>query len=257
MGERLVFHSSLGFTILVSYGIVSAAKTLKIQQKSLVVMIFLDVLMVLCGIETVNRNKDWKNDFTLFTKDVNTVSNSVKANDNAGGQYINLSETVTDTAQSDSVAHMALKYLHKAIQLDDSDMNGYLNLGIAYCKLVEPDSAKRVWDIAKRIYAGEPNLPGYYILLGKIFTYTGSQFARHGKFTESIHEFETGIQCAPSNPDLWVNLGGTFFNTHQYDSARYAWTKAEQIAPNYPGLKQYLGMLSKPDQASNSSPGFK
>ena len=258
MGERLVFHSSLGFTTVISFGIVQAIKGIKMNLRNFIVFMFLGVLVLLCGVETVNRNRDWKNDFTLFTKDVHTVPNSVKANDNAGGQYINLSEATADTVQSDSIAHAALKYLYKAIRLDDSDMDGYLNLGIGYCKLVEPDSAKYFWDIAKRIYAGDPNLPGYYTLLGKIFTYTGSRLAKQGKFTQSIHEFETGIQCAPANPDLWVNLGGTFFNIHQYDSARYAWLKAVQINPDYPNIKQYMDMLPKAsNQTSNSSPGFK
>jgi protein O-mannosyl-transferase len=257
MGERLIFHSSLGFVTVISFGIVNATKILSIRRRSFVIMIFLGILVVLCGMETINRNKDWKNNFTLFTKDVKTIPNSVKANDDAGAQYINLSETIKDTLQSDSVAHIGLTYLYRAVHLDDSDVSGYLNLGIAYCKLIEPDSAKYFWDIAKRIYSGEPHLPGYYSLLGQIFTYTGNQLAKHGKYLQSVHEFESGIQCAPLNPDLWVNLGGTFFNTHQYDSARYAWLKALQINPNYPNLNQYLGMLPKPDQPSNSSPGFK
>lgn len=257
MGERLAFHPSLGFVTIVSYGIVSATKNISMPRRSLGIMIFLDVLVVLCGMETINRNKDWKNNFTLFTKDVHTVPNSVKANDDAGAQYVNLSETIKDTVQSDSVTRVGLKYLYKAVRLDDSDIDGYLNLGIAYCKLVDPDSAKHFWDIAKRIYAGEPRLPEYYALLEKIFTYTGNKFAKQGKYSQAIHEFENGIQCNPSNPDLWVNLGGTFFNLHQYDSARYAWLKVAQINPNYPNINQYLGMLPRSAQDSNSSPGFK
>lgn len=257
MGERLIFHSSLGFTAILSVGIVDATQRLSIAKRRLFIMIFLDLLIVLFGIETINRNKDWKNNFTLFTKDVNTVPNSVKANDNAGAQYINFSETIKDTIQSDSLTHIGLKYLYKAIRLDDSDVNGYLNLGIAYCKLTDPDSAKHFWDIAKRIYSGEPHLPGYYLLLGKIFNYTGKQFAEHGKYPESINEFEVGIQCTPLNPDLWVNLGGTFFNMHQYDSARFAWNRAEKISPDYPKLNQYLGMLPKFVRDSNSLEGHK
>jgi tetratricopeptide (TPR) repeat protein len=136
-------------------------------------------------------------------------------------------------------------------------MNGYLNLGIAYSKLIKPDSAKYFWDIAKRIYSGQPNLPQYYSLLGQIFTYTGKQLAKESKYKQAVHEFETGLQCSPSNPDIWFNLGGTFFNMQQYDSARYAWLRVKQINPNYPNLDKYFGMLPKPFQDSNSSPGFK
>ncbi len=246
MGERLAFHSSLGFVVIISCGIVAATKMLSVSRRNFIIIGALSFLLLLCGMETIARNRDWKNNATLFMRDVNTVPNSVKANDNAGAQFINLSEaTKGDTAKSDSIARVGLRYLHKSITIDDSDLNGYLNLGIAYCQLINPDSAKYYWDIAKRIYAGTPNLPSYYLLLGQIFNYTGSQFAKHGKFPQSVHEFETGIQCSPSNPDLWVGLGGTFYNIHQYDSARYAWSKAAQINPNYPNLNQYLGMLPK------------
>ena len=240
MGERLVFHSSLGFVMVVSWGIVELAKKINIKNRERLIIGALGLIVIFCGTEVVTRNSDWKNNFTLFTKDVNTVPNSVKANDNAGSQYINLSETITDTLKSDSVARKGIRYLEKAITLDDSDLTGYLNLGIAYCKLIQPDTAKRFWDKAKRIYAAEPNLPDYYILLGKIFTYTGNKFAQHGKLPEAIHEYETGIQCEASNPYLWFNLGGVFFSSGQMDSARNAWRKTAQINPNYPSIQDWI-----------------
>ncbi len=245
MGERLVFHSSLGFAISISWGIVFLVKGMPLQRRNLVVSGLLIVLVIFCGMETIRRNKDWKSNYTLFMKDVNTVPNSVKANDNAGAQYINLSEVTKDTLRSDSIAHVGLKYLFKAIRIDDSDIDGYLNIGIAYCQLINPDSAKWAWDRVRHIYPAHPNLPGYYSLLGQIFTYTGNKFAKQGNIPQAVHEFETGIQCAPENPDLWINLGGTFFNLNQYDSARNAWTKVVQINPNYPNLANYLAMLPK------------
>lgn len=257
MGERLVFHSSFGFVSIVAFGIIEAVKKVKIQRRFIVVTVFLGCLIILSGMETINRNRDWQSNFTLFTKDINTVPNSVKANDNAGAQYVNLSETIKDTVKSDSITYIGLKYLHKAIILDDSDIGGYLNLGVAYAKLVQPDSAKYYWDIAKRIYPAQPNLPGYYSLAGHIFAYNARQIAQKGEYEKAIHEFEKGLQCSPSDPDIWVNLGGTFFNLHKYDSAQYDWQKAAQLNPNYPNLKAYFAMLPDSYKDSNSSPGFK
>lgn len=257
MGERLAFHSSLGFVSIVAFGVVEFIKKVKMQQRLPVLVVFLSGLIILSGMEVVKRNKDWSSNFMLFTKDVNTVPNSVKANDNAGGQYVNLSETIKDTIKSDSITRIGLKYLHKAVALDDSDMDGYLDLGIAYCKLLQPDSAKYYWDMAKRIYPGQPDLPGYYSLAGYIFAYKARQIAQKGEYKKAIFEFEKGLECNPTDPDIWVNLGGTFFNLHQYDSARYDWQKVEKMNPNYPNLKTYFAMLPKSDTDSNSSPGFK
>lgn len=245
MGERLIFHSSLGFVIIISWGIITLTKSLKLQHKRSIITSILVVLVVLCGAETINRNKDWKTNFTLFTKDVKTVPNSILANNNAGLQYVNLSETIKDTLQSDSVAHKGISYLKKAIRLDSTDLNAYLNLGIGYSQLIEPDLAKYYWDIARKIYPEEQHLPGYYALLEKILFYKAQRFAMHGQYKQAIHEYETGTQINPSNADLWFYLGGTFYNLNQYDSARNAWQQTASINPNYPNLSNCLGMLPK------------
>jgi len=245
MGERLVFHSSFGFTVLLAWAIFYSTKNLKLVQRKPIIISLTCLLVIVTGAETIARNKDWKNNFTLFTKDVNTVPNSVKANDNAGAWYINLAEQTPDTLQSNAIVCKGLIYLHKSIKLDSTDVNAYLNLGIAYSKLINPDSAKYYWDIAKRLFPADPLLPGFYKLLGQIFLYTGDRYAMQGKPYNAISQLENGIRCVPGNADLWFNLGGAFFNIARYDSARYAWTKTAQLNPSYPDLNKWMGMLPK------------
>ncbi len=243
MGERLIFHSSLGFVIIGGWGLVNLTKKLNAPQKKLIITSVLGVLILVCFIETINRNNDWKSNFTLFTKDVKTVPNSVLANNKAGLEYVNLSETIKDTVKSDSIAHKGILYLKHAVQLDESDVNGYLNLGIGYCQLIEPDSAKYFWDIAKRLYPEEQHLTDYYALVEKILFYKGQKYGGQRNFKLSIHEFETGIQVDSTNADMWFYLGGTFFNSQQFDSAKHAWLKVKQLNPNYPDLNRCLQML--------------
>ncbi len=92
MGERLAFHSSLGFVILLAYGAFKLVSKMKLETKRNILTGSLAVLVLACGAETVVRNAEWKNDVTLFTTDVNTVPNSVMVNGNAGARYIELSE---------------------------------------------------------------------------------------------------------------------------------------------------------------------
>ncbi len=245
IGERLIFHSSLGFVIISSWGIVALSKKINVSSKKWLIMGSLSILVIVCGIETINRNNDWKSNYTLFTKDVNTVPNSILVNNKAGLEYVNLSETIKDTLTSDSVAHKGISYLRNAIRIDPSDLNAYLNLGIGYSQLIEPDSAKYFWDIAKSIDSEQPNLPGFYSLLEKILLYKGKQFAERGRYPQAVHEYEMGIQVNPANADIWYFLGGTFFNIHQNDSARYAWQQTARINPNYPNVNICLGMLPK------------
>ncbi len=240
MGERLIFHSSLGFTTIIAACMAAGGLRIPQRQASAFIKGVLFLILLLSFIEVYARNRDWKNNFTLFTTDVKTVPNSVKANDNAGAQWLNYSETINDTDLSDSIARKALDYIFRAVSIDSIDVTGYMNLGVAYCKLIQPDSAKFYWDKAVRLFPGWAEKQSNYSTLGKIFLYTGNRYGVKGDYGKSLNEIEQGIRCDPSNAGLWFNLGGTFFNMGQPDSARNAWLRVQQFNPQYPGLGEWL-----------------
>ncbi|MCQ2283913.1 MAG: tetratricopeptide repeat protein [Bacteroidales bacterium] len=124
MNERFVFIPSLGFVLLVGYLLyrVSVNKTESLQKFS-VVALFL--LTLLCGAKTISRNLDWKDDFTLFLKDVHTSENSIKCNISAGGSYLQMWKK----SHKESDKQNAYKYLNKAMQLDPYALNAHLLMG--------------------------------------------------------------------------------------------------------------------------------
>lgn len=124
MNERFVFMASLGFTLIIGYGLyllsVSGAKGL--QTLSLFV---LAGICLLYGIKTFTRNFTWKDDFTLFLTDVKTSDNSIKCNISAGGSYLQMWKA----DHKERNKNMAYKHLNKALKLDDHALNAYLLLG--------------------------------------------------------------------------------------------------------------------------------
>ncbi len=240
MGERLVFHSSFGFAAIAATAMVYGGGLLPVRMQSRALGAVLIVTAALAFGETYTRNKDWKNNFTLFTGDVLKVPNSVKANDNAGAQWINYCESLRDTSGSDSIARKGLHYLLKAVSIDSLDVTGYMNLGVVYCKLILPDSAKYYWDKVVRLFPGWTQRAASYHTLGQIFLYEGTRYGQHGDYSRSVYEMKRGTQCDPANADLWFYLGGTYYNLARFDSARYAWNRVRQINPSYPGLGAWL-----------------
>ena len=124
MNERFVFMASLGFTLILGYWIylLSTTKTAVLQKSSLVIFVLISLLY---GIKTFTRNFVWKDDFTLFLKDVKTSENSIKCNVSAGGSYLQ----IWKKSHKESDKRNAYKYLNKAIKLDDHTLNAYLLLG--------------------------------------------------------------------------------------------------------------------------------
>lgn len=245
MGERLIFHSSLGFSALVVYGAIKL-KSLMSPIQLRYARIGLVFIFVLFFLETFNRNGQWKNNNTLFITDVHTAPNSVMLNHNAGAQYIDIAEKTKDSMKALTITDTGIVYLRKAVSIYSADITAFLNLGIAYCKKVEPDSAKFYWDIAKRIYSQQPNLPGYYILLAKIFIYKGQEAGKKGNPLEALHDFKNAVVADSLNTDAWFNLAGTWFNLGHNDSAKIAWKKTLQLNPQYPGAADWLKMAENP-----------
>ncbi|MBK8701697.1 MAG: DUF1736 domain-containing protein [Saprospiraceae bacterium] len=79
MSERFLFMPSLGFCLLIPEIIYA------ITKKGRVVLNICMIAVVAFALKTVTRNPVWKNDFTLFTTDVEVSKNSAKVLNAAGG----------------------------------------------------------------------------------------------------------------------------------------------------------------------------
>jgi tetratricopeptide (TPR) repeat protein len=246
MGERLAFHSSLGFVIIISYGLFYFVQKMPFQAKKNTLTGVMVLLVALCAAEDIPRNAEWQSDVTLFIHDVDIVPNSVMVNGNAGARYIDLAEKSQDSVKYNAYLRKGIQYLMKSISLHKTYVNSYLNLGVAYYKLFEPDSAKLYWDIAKKLYPDHPNLQQYYPLLAQDYMMKGSRVAKGKNLQEGIDIMRKGIIYDPNNADIWYNLGGAYYTAGNYDSARAAWTRTLKLRPGYPDAVR--GMNALPPQ---------
>ena len=131
MNERFIFMPSLGFTLVA--GSLLADKLPKLIRKP---QIFrnvtagaLLVILALFTVKTYSRNKVWKDNFTLFTTDVNVSVNSVKCNVSAGGDYQKMAQAQTDTALQNKYYGLSEHYLEKALSIYPRSSNGLLLYG--------------------------------------------------------------------------------------------------------------------------------
>jgi len=78
MGERFLYASTLGFALMLAYLIVVKPKPIfkTIFSKPL---LFLIPVLALYSFKTIDRNKAWKDTFTIIETDVKTSANSAKS----------------------------------------------------------------------------------------------------------------------------------------------------------------------------------
>jgi tetratricopeptide (TPR) repeat protein len=169
MGERLLFHSTIGFVIAFAWLILKAFEKLpeamSLNAKRVGFLSLLAIMTFLYGCKTWERNWDWKNDITLFLKDVETVPNSVLVLGNAGARYIDLSDTKNFVAKRTESLETGIKYLKHAVELHPRYVNGYLNLGLGSYKLGRDRDALYYWKHAEQLYPNNPYLKNYYIVM--------------------------------------------------------------------------------------------
>jgi hypothetical protein len=245
MGERLVYHSSLGFAICIA-ALINwlAEKTKEKKTKKAVLIALAAVLVIPSGYIVVHRNADWKNDNTLFIKDAETVPNSALVNGNAGKGCLDMADTTKDKVREKELILKSIYYLDRSVKIHPKYVNGYLNLGVAYFKLKDYDKAKANWDKVKEIFPNNPYLKRNYPLLGN--SYMNDALSIGAKEPEkAIQMLEKGVEADPSNPDIWYNLGGASYTVGNFKRAREAWNQALALKPDYEqaraGLKAIEG----------------
>jgi tetratricopeptide (TPR) repeat protein len=131
MSERFMFMPSLGFVIAVVALLSHRAFPLNRYRSPLVLAVSL-----VCSLGTYGRNRVWRNDFTLFTTDVRTSGNSIKANIVASVTLLLASNQVSDRTLSDQYRADALKYSRKAVSIYEAHLDPAHRAGASYSNAV-------------------------------------------------------------------------------------------------------------------------
>jgi protein O-mannosyl-transferase len=230
-GERFDYHASLGFVIVIPYLVFRLTRKVSFSIRKTSITFALAVLMLVFGYETIARNADWENDTTLFMHDVKVVPNSEFADCNAAVGYINMAVTKGNESRKIQLLDTAVILCRRAINLDKTFPDPFINAGLAYYYLSNLDSAKYFWDIVQQgLYPNHPKVRFYQPLLAK--TYLNEARAVGGNNALiAIREIRKGISEDSTIANLWYNLGGAYFACRKYDSAQYAWIRTLQLNP--------------------------
>lgn len=279
MGERLIFHSSIGFCIAMAYLILKgfdklSTVTISARKGALVAIVL--VITFLFGCKTWERNWDWKNDVTLFLKDVKTMPHSVLVLGNAGARWVDLADTkevtgvqvvgqdstryndyngtlkITDEEvkqggyknKREAALFKGIAFLKHAVELHPRYVNGYLNLGLAYFKLRKDFEALYYWKNAERLYPNNPYLRNYYQVYSNDLKNRGAMAFNRGRMDSAAMAYNMWTLLTPYDHEAWYNLGGAYFNQQKYALAKRSWDRCYQLNPNYAEVKRVLPMIT-------------
>jgi tetratricopeptide (TPR) repeat protein len=244
MGERLVYHSSFGFVLVIAILIDQLIKKISYEKsKQVFVIAFGIVISIPCAAIVIERNANWQNDRTLFTTDALTTPNSALVNGNAGKAYVDMSEMEEYKGKEPELLKKAEFHLKRSVEIHPNYVNGYLNLGVVYFKLKDFKKTEEYWSKARSIFPNNPLVKRNFQVLASTY-FTDAMRTGEKDIAKAISGLEKACELDPSNAEYWYNLGGASFTAKEYEKARNAWTKTLQLKPGYVQAQQ--GLLAIP-----------
>lgn len=228
MGERLIYHSSLGFCMLLAWGIVWVGERLEESTRKFIVSGIIVALTIPAIMLTWERNLEWKSDETLFIADVAKHPESALCNGNAGARYMDRGlKYLSDSTKQDSVnyyADLAIVYLNKSVILHPKYANGWLNLGLCYYNKKDYERASLAWEKVYEIFPSNPILQSYAQML--IAVAEGK--AAKKDYAGAALFYKYGLRAYPADSKIWLNYAGASFMAKNFVEAQTAFDQAYQ-----------------------------
>jgi tetratricopeptide (TPR) repeat protein len=272
MSERFMFMPSVGFCMAIALLLWNQFLAKK-KTGNLNIAMGLVLLVVLAySIRTITRNTVWKNNYTLFTNDIENSPNSAKLRNAVGGELITQSVQREDfsEAQKTAMQREAVGHLLEAIKLHPNYKNSYLLLGNAHNYLKEYEKAIQYYQQALSLdpsYSEADNNLGityrdagrYYGEqkgdLGRAIQYLeqayayrpdeyetvrllGVAYGIQGNSAKAIEYFKKGIELNPEDADAFFNLGTAWLNAGDTEKANFYHQKALELDPEVLNRRQ-------------------
>lgn len=238
MAERFLYVPSLGFCIAVVLLLLHIMKvdlhTLNWSNKNSVFAI-LGCVLLLYSFKTIDRNKDWKNNYDLFTAGLKVSVNSARAHFAVASEWRIKGETDSDPVKRREFLMGATDEYYKGIAIYADDSEIWYNLGVTYYDLGDTANARKSY--AKALLLN----PKYSMALNN----SGVLFFNLKKYDTALSYFTKILQNDTNFIDAYGNIGAAYHNLGNYQSAALFYEKALQKNPNNKSTLNNMALVYK------------
>ena len=173
VGERLAFIASGGFALIIAGIIAWIAPKLELKKMGIVGIGVL-IIAALFAVRTFNRNKDWKDTYTLMHHDIAHLEQSAQANNMYAMTLMQLSNPAIqkNPAIALTLQEEAIRHFEKSLEIAPDYFNVHVNLGRAAMITQSYEKAITAFDNAIKI---EPHYFAPYNHLLEIYNVQKNQ----------------------------------------------------------------------------------
>ena len=267
MSERFLFLPSFGFILAAVTGIIGLSR----RYYSGIAWA-IPAIVLLFSVLTVLRNPAWKNDYTLFTTDVQRQPNSAKLLAAASGARIDRFVELTNDQRNPPADLLtnSINDLNRALDIHPSYRLAFQLRGNAHYYSGSYDAAIADYDEAFDLSGGQPEQQKALVIaltaaaeaggkagrpLPEIMNYLqrAAQLAPNdynvlrllgvangmgGNADNALAYFSRALQLKPNDPDALWNYGVALYTVGRVEEAEQQLAKAEQIKPGIRAERQ-------------------
>lgn len=227
MADRFAFSPSLGLCIVAVSATASVFK--KIAQKleggtkSSVAFFCVLVIFGFYSYQTYQRNKAWKDNFTLFSTDINKLQNCAKAHEHYADV---LHQKFLQTGDVSLIQDITYHY-QASIDISDRSYYSFIKLGSNYASFGNPEMGIQLLKKAVELFPGKGD-PNFYL---------GNALYNEGRYIEALPYLDSSIAFSPNMPDSYFLKIRSLEFLGSLDSALVTAQRAVTKFPNNIGVR--------------------
>jgi tetratricopeptide (TPR) repeat protein len=220
--ERYLYLPSVGFVISLAILAGVFHRNRAFYGKQTYLWVCLVVITCLFMVQTISRNRSWKNNYTLWEDSLKTSPDSYTAHTGFG-------YALSGRREFDR----AIFHYQEALRINPYSVDAYNSLGAAFYWEGRFDEALMVY---KKVLMLTPDFYEVYNNIGNILRTTG-------QLDEAIWYYKKTIQINPDYAFAYNNLGLALYDKGLLDDARISYIKALQLNPAYAFAHNNLGVV--------------
>jgi len=258
MAEHYLYLPSAG--IFLAAGVLLEGALVQPRRQAATVVAF-TLVVALLGVRTVVRNRDWRDNQTLWTKTIQTAPGSARAHVNVGELALRQGRSLQafrefqeairiqpdDAVNRDNLGIVLLRHglfneaeqqFREALRILPRFPKSHVNLGLIYLKRRQLDEAEQEFRTALSSKEVARITPAFR---GVITNNLGIVLAMKGRKQEAEQAFLEAVRLAPGSADARANLGKAYIEKGMVREAIAQLSEAVRLKGSNPRFQYMLG----------------
>jgi protein O-mannosyl-transferase len=219
MAERFLFIPALGFCIILVFLL---SMLFKRSNSSLTpVYVISGVLLVCYSFKTFDREKDWKDNLSLYEAGVKDAPNSSQTHTFLANEYSTKAQAETDQNNKAELFKKAESEFKTGLEIYPKNPQAWYNLGVLYFAMGNiPEAEKANKEVVK-----------YNPLFAKAYNNLGVIEGQRGDFKAAVENFKKAADIDSNYFDAFSNTAAAYFNLKEYKNAEPYYKHAHELNP--------------------------